>query len=72
MGKTFSFRNKTKPINPARNNVKRFKTTKIWSVLFEGKYRVLENTENGIFQVILIGTGFSDFDRSRLKILTPK
>lgn len=72
MGKTFSFRNKTKPINPARNDVKRFKTPKIWSVLFGGKYRVLENTENGMFQVILIGTGFSDFDRSHLKILTPK
>lgn len=65
MGKTFSFRNKTKPINPA-------KTPKIWSVLFEGKYRVLENNKNRMFQVILIGTGFSDFDRSHLKILTPK
>ena len=29
LGKTFSFRNKAKPINPARNDVKRFKTPKI-------------------------------------------
>ena len=41
--------------------------------LFEGRERVLEGFESGIFPINQIeDTGFSYFDHSHLKILTPK
>ena len=40
--------------------------------LFNGRERVLDAFESKIFPVKDKGTGFSNFDHSKLKILTPK
>ena len=39
---------------------------------FEAREIVLDNFDSKIFLIKCEGTGFSNFDRSKLKILTPK
>ena len=66
-----NFENKTKPQNPEEKQKKNDIFKKLYE-LFGGRERVLDGFESKIFPVKNKGTGSSNFDHSKLKILTPK
>ena len=66
-----NFKNKTKPQDPEEIQNKKDIVKNLY-VLFGGRERVFDAFESEIFPVKSKGTGFLNFDHSKLKILTPK
>ena len=66
-----NFKDKTKPQDPEKKQ-KKTNVLKNLYTLLAGRERVLDAFESKIFPIKNKGTGFSNFDHSKLKILTPK
>ena len=63
-----NFKSKIKPQNPDKKQKKQDILKSLYP-LFDGRERVLDVFESGIFPIKIEGTDFSDFDHYNLKIL---
>ena len=65
------FKNKTKPQDPEKKPKKQDALKNLYT-LFNARQRVPDAFKSKISPVKNEGTGFSNFDQSKLKVLTPK